>query len=189
MKYIVYKTLKTILRPPFMFLYRVKYIGVDNIPSDGPIILAGNHTSFMDAAIMVGGPKRVVHMMTKKELFKGKIISAFFRSMACISVDRRSHDENAKKEAIDILKNGNILGIFPEGTINRTNEKLLPFKYGAVSFAKKTGAKIIPFAIIGKYKLFHGIKLIYGKPYSVKGDLEQENEILRNKVLELMEVK
>lgn len=187
MEYIVYKTLRTTLKPLFLLLYRAEYIDLKNIPDSGPIILAGNHTKFMDAAIMIGGPKRVIHMMSKKELFKGKVKNRFFRSMACIPVDRSIHDENAKSEAIEILKNGALLGIFPEGTVNKTKEKLLPFKYGAVSFAKKTGALIVPFAITGKYKLFRrSIKIRYGKPYKVTGDLEIENKKLMNKVLTLM---
>lgn len=56
--------------------------------------------------------------------------------MGCIPVDRKIHDENAKSEAIEVLKNNEVIGIFPEGTVNRTNDIILPFKYGAVSFAK-----------------------------------------------------
>ena len=67
MKYVVYKTLRTTLKPLFLLLFRAKYINLDNIPESGPVILAGNHTKFMDAALMIGGPKRVVHMMAKKE--------------------------------------------------------------------------------------------------------------------------
>ena len=106
--------------------------------------------------------------------------------MACIPVDRTIHDENAKVEAIDILKNDHVIGIFPEGTTN-PNDELLPFKFGAVSFAKKTNCYLVPFAIVGKYKLFRkSIKIVYGKPYKIKSDnLEKENDILRNKVIEL----
>lgn len=187
MKYVVYKTLRTILKPLFLLLFRAKYINLENIPESGPVILAGNHTKFMDAVLMIVGPRRVVHMMAKKELFNTKLKNRFFKSMGCISVDRSTHDENAKKEAIEVLNNNNVLGIFPEGTVNKTKEKLLPFKYGAVSFAKKTGSLIVPFAITGKYKLFRrSIKIRYGKPYKVTGDLESENKKLMNKVLTLM---
>ena len=82
-----------------------------------------------------------------------------------------------------MLKNNEVLGIFPEGTVNKTNEIVLPFKYGAVSFAKKTNAYIVPFAITGKYKIFRrSIKITYGKPYKVKQDLEVENNRLMNTV-------
>lgn len=169
-----------------------KYEGCENIPTKGAFIFAGNHTSMMDAAMIVSTPHRIIHTLSKKELFKGKIISAFFRSMACIPVDRKSHDENAKKEVIDMLKEGHVVGIFPEGTINRTigtkdEVSLLPFKKGAVTFAYKTNVPIVPFAIIGKYRIFRkGLKVRYGKPYYVKNDdFEKETEILRKKILAL----
>lgn len=187
MKYILYRIVRTLGYPIFLLLYRPEFEGRNNIPKSGSVILAGNHTNNLDAAIMLAGPKRVVHMLAKKELFKSKISNAFFRSMGCIPVDRKIHDENAKSEAIEVLKNNEVIGIFPEGTINRTNDIILPFKYGAVSFAKKTGAYIVPFTITGKYKLFRrSIKITYGKPYKVTDDLEIENKKLMNIITKML---
>lgn len=187
MKYILYRVVRTLGYPIFLLLYRPEFEGRNNIPKSGSVILAGNHTNNLDAAIMLAGPKRVVHMLAKKELFKSKISNAFFRSMGCIPVDRKIHDENAKSEAIEVLKNNEVIGIFPEGTVNRTNDIILPFKYGAVSFAKKTGAYIVPFTITGKYKLFRkSIKITYGKPYKVNDDLEIENEKLMNIIKKML---
>ena len=128
MKYILYRIVRTLGYPIFLLLYRPEFEGRNNIPKSGSVILAGNHTNNLDAAIMIAGPKRVVHMLAKKELFKSKISNAFFRSMGCIPVDRKIHDENAKSEAIEVLKNNEVIGIFPEGTVNRTNDIILPFK-------------------------------------------------------------
>ncbi len=187
MKYILYRIVRTLGYPIFLLLYRPEFEGRNNIPKSGSVILAGNHTNNLDAAIMIAGPKRVVHMLAKKELFKSKISNAFFRSMGCIPVDRKIHDENAKSEAIEVLKNNEVIGIFPEGTVNRTNDIILPFKYGAVSFAKKTGAYIVPFTITGKYKLFRrNIKITYGKPYKVTNDLEIENKKLMNIITKML---
>ena len=187
MKYILYRVVRTLGYPIFLLLYRPEFERRNNIPKSGSVILAGNHTNNLDAAIMLAGPKRVVHMLAKKELFKSKISNAFFRSMGCIPVDRKIHDENAKSEAIEVLKNNEVIGIFPEGTVNRTNDIILPFKYGAVSFAKKTGAYIVPFTITGKYKLFRkSIKITYGKPYKVNDDLEIENEKLMNIITKML---
>ena len=187
MKYILYRIVRTLGYPIFLLLYRPEFEGRNNIPKSGSVILAGNHTNNLDAAIMLAGPKRVVHMLAKKELFNSKISNAFFRSMGCIPVDRKIHDENAKSEAIEVLKNNEVIGIFPEGTVNRTNDIILPFKYGAVSFAKKTGAYIVPFTITGKYKLFRrSIKITYGKPYKVTDDLEIENEKLMNIITKML---
>ncbi len=187
MKYILYRIVRTLGYPIFLLLYRPEFEGRNNIPKSDSVILAGNHTNNLDAAIMLAGPKRVVHMLAKKELFKSKISNAFFRSMGCIPVDRKIHDENAKSEAIEVLKNNEVIGIFPEGTVNRTNDIILPFKYGAVSFAKKTGAYIVPFTITGKYKLFRrSIKITYGKPYKVTDDLEIENKKLMNIITKML---
>lgn len=187
MKYILYRIVRTLGYPIFLLLYRPEFEGRNNIPKSGSVILAGNHTNNLDAAIMLAGPTRVVHMLAKKELFKSKISNAFFRSMGCIPVDRKIHAENAKSEAIEVLKNNEVIGIFPEGTVNRTNDIILPFKYGAVSFAKKTGAYIIPFTITGKYKLFRrSIKITYGKPYKVTDDLEIENKKLMNIITKML---
>lgn len=187
MKYILYRIVRTLGYPIFLLLYRPEFEGRNNIPKSGSVILAGNHTNNLDAAIMIAGPKRVIHMLAKKELFKSKISNAFFRSMGCIPVDRKIHDENAKSEAIEVLKNNEVIGIFPEGTVNRTNDIILPFKYGAVSFAKKTGAYIVPFTITGKYKLFRrNIKITYGKAYKVTDDLEIENKKLMNIITKML---
>ena len=187
MNYIIYKFIRFIGRPIVKLLYRAQYIGRDNIPQKGSVILAGNHTNNRDALLMIAGPNRIVHTLSKKELFNTRFKNFFFRSMGCIPVDRSIHDKNAKNEAIDILNNGKVIGIFPEGTVNKTKDELLPFKYGAVSFASKTNSYIVPFAITGKYKLFRkSIKITYGKPYKTKSnDLTKENNILRDKILDL----
>ena len=140
---------------------------------------------------MIYGSDRIVHMLAKKELFSNFLTNKFFRSMGAIPVNRQIHDSNAKSASIEVLKENKVLGIFPEGTTNKTigtkdEVDLLPFKYGAVSFASKTNTKIVPFAICGKYKMFkEKIYIIYGKPYKVGNDLEEENQILREKVRKL----
>lgn len=192
MKYILYKILKYSLKPLYLLLFMPKYIGSENIPNKGGFIIAGNHTSPLDAAMMVSTPKRVIHMLSKKELFKNKFSNWFFRNMACIPVDRSSHDENAKIEVVNTLKEGHAVGIFPEGTINKTigsdeEVTLLPLKKGAVVFAYKTSCPIVPFAIISKYRIFRkGLKIKYGKPYMVLTDnFDYEIEILRKKIIDL----
>ena len=189
MEFKLYRTLKFIIKPFFMLNHRVKIVGLENIPAKGPVILAGNHKAYFDALIMLAGPKRIVHMMAKKELFKYKFSNAFFRDMGCIPVDRQEHDENAKKEAFEVLKAGKVLGIFPEGTTKKKVD-LLPFKYGAVSLAKKAKALLVPFAITGCYNPFKGgVTITYGKGYNVTGELEKENTKLRNIVKKMMKVK
>ena len=84
------------------------------------------------------------------------------------------------------MKSGKIIGIFPEGTISKTDE-LLPFKIGAVKMAKDTNTKIVPFGISGKYKMFsNDLKITFGEPVIVNDDLEKANKRLEEEVAKLM---
>ena len=124
--------------------------------------------------------------MAKREYFDGKM-AWFFKSAGCISVDR-NNKENAKKaikEAENLLKKGYAVGIFPEGTRNKTNELLLPFKMGTVKMSKETNATIVPFVVSGKYKFWNNnLKITFLKPFKVDNmSLESANEHLRNIML------
>ena len=185
MKYIVYRTLKFICKPLFWLIFHPTIKGKENIPQGESVILAGNHTGFMDAIFMLYAPKGIVHMMAKKELFDSKFKYWFFKSMGCISVDRTIHDKGAVSSAMKVLTEGGIVGIFPEGTVNKTTKVILPFKYGAVSMANKTNSYIVPFSITGKYSK-RNITICYGLPYKVSNDLEHENDILERKVIQLI---
>lgn len=95
----------------------------------------------------------------------------------------------ARAKAEEALKNGKIIGIFPEGTTLKKKGELLPFKYGAVSMAQKANVPIIPFAIIGNYKPFSRVKIVYGKPLNIQSlTLEEANKLLRSKVIELIDI-
>jgi len=178
-KLILYKTVRPLIKLFMKFFYRIEIIGEKNIPVTGKCILAGNHTNNFDALLMISSSKRPIRFMAKKELING-IFGFIFKSMGIIPVDRSKKDDYAKEKAIEILNNDEILGIFPEGTINRTENTIIPFKYGAVSFANKTYSPIVPFTITGKYKLFKkSIKIKYLKPYNLEADdLEKENQKL-----------
>ena len=124
--------------------------------------------------------------MAKKEYFDGKF-AWFFKKTGCISVNRSIHDDEAKKKALEVLENDEALGIFPEGTRNKTDAFLLPFKFGCVSMAKKTDSYIVPFAVTGTYK-FRSKDLTYriGKPFKVTNmELESANNRLENTIRNL----
>ena len=126
--------------------------------------------------------------MAKREYFDNKKVAWFFKAAGCISVDRSIHDENAKSAALDVLKEGKAIGLFPEGTRNKTDKFLLPFKFGAVSMAKKTDATIVPFGITGDYKFrSKNLTVRFGEPFKV-GDmtLEEANKKLEEVVGNLM---
>ena len=156
-------------------------VGKENIPSEGPIIIASNHKHVYDQCLSIIATKRFVHYMAKKEYFEGKL-AWFFRLVGCIPVDRGSDEDISKDIAIDILKDGGAIGIFPEGTRNKTYDKLLlPLKYGTVSMAKKTNAWIVPCVVTGDY-VFRSKNLMirFGTPFQVGNkEYEEANEMLR----------
>lgn len=184
----LYRTGRFLLTPLFKFYYKPTVIGKENIPSNGSVVIAGNHKHLYDQYLTVISTKRFVTYMAKREYFDSKKTKWFFKGTGCISVDRSIHDENAKASAIDVLDSGNALGIFPEGTRNKTDAFLLPFKFGAVSMAKKTDSYILPFGITGDYKFrSNNLTIRFGKPFKVGNmNLVDANEKLYREVEKLM---
>ena len=185
---VLYSISKIILGPIFKLYYNPKIIGKENIPKEGQIVIACNHKHLFDQCITIIATKRCIHYMAKKEYFDDKKVAWFFKGTGCISVDRSKKDPKAKEKAIKILNNKGAIGIFPEGTRNKTEKSLLPFNYGAVSMAKKTDAYIIPCALTGDYKFrSKNLKIVYGKPFKVTNmELEEANDKLYKKIEKLL---
>lgn len=186
-KFFWYHFLRVLGTPLFKLYFNIKVIGKDVIPKKGPVIFCGNHLNFFDQFPVIMSTSRTIHWLSKKEYFEGRFRN-FFKAVGCIRVDRESHDGKAKKEALEYLKKGSAIGLFPEGTRNRTDKELLEFKKGAVKMAKESGAIIIPFAINGDFK-FRSKNLIlrFGSCFTVgsEDDIGEANEKLRNTILKL----
>ncbi len=110
-----YKLMKCFVMLKFINKYHPTVIGKENIPTNGPIIVCGNHRHKDDQYNVMMVTDRVIHYMAKDEYFKGNK-ALFYRLAGCIPVDRSIHDENAKSEARSILESGGAIGLFPEGT-------------------------------------------------------------------------
>lgn len=180
-----------IVRPLVVFLIKILFhpevIGLNNIPKDKKVLLAGNHTKWLDPVMLVGVQPRQIHFLAKEELFHG-ITKFIVKGMGCIPVNRKIHDKNALQGAIDYLNSNLCVGIFPEGTINRTSDIIMPFKIGAVKASHDTNTQLVPFVITGKYKLFRkGIKIEFLKPMKISDDLTKENEKFMEKVSKKIE--
>jgi len=181
---LLYKILRPVITFLFKVLYRPKILGTENIPKNGRIILAGNHTHNLDCAILISSTKRNIHFLAKVELFKGfkKIL---FSNMGLIPVNRKIKDHNVLVHAYNYLENEKVIGIFPEGTHGKG--KILPFKIGAVKMAYETKSDIVPFAITGTYKILsNDLKIVFGKPIKIESNnLDKENKKLRNIVVKM----
>lgn len=182
-----YKIVKPVVILLLKIFYPSQVLGLDNIPKEGRILLAGNHTKWLDPVLLVGVVRRQVHFLAKDELFHG--FSKFIvKGMGCIPVNRRIHDKNALQGAIDCLNSDLCVGIFPEGTINRTDDIIMPFKIGAVKACNETKSKLVPFVITGEYKLFRRkIKIEFLKPMTISSNLDKANKELMNKISEKLE--
>ena len=185
-----YKLVRPLLNVFMKVVFHPTYIGLDNIPKQGPYVLSGNHTNNFDSVLLVTCTKDVIHFLAKDSLLKGwkKII---FKNMAIIPVDRSIHDKGALNNAIEALKDNKVIGIFPEGTINRTKDIVMPFKIGSVKMAHDTNSYLVPFVITGKYKPFkNNLTIEFLKPYKIKSDdLTKENEKLMQIISKKLEEK
>lgn len=135
---IFYQVLRPISNIIIDIVYKPKIYNRQLIPKKDAIIFAGNHLTDMDQIVVIRATKRTVRFLTKKELYHG-LLGLVLKLYDTIPVDRNNKDNNRAMEISEkALQNGDAINIFPEGTKNKTNDILLPFKYGAVSLAKKT---------------------------------------------------
>ena len=182
MKYkdtLFYKIVKPFLKVLFVVLYRPTVVGIENLPKKGRVLIAGNHTKWLDSVMLVSMTNRPVHFLAKKELFDSPKSSWIVKGMGCVPVNRKTKDRNALESAYKYLEIERCVGIFPEGTINRTDDIIMPFKMGAVKACSTTNSQLVPFIITGEYKLFKkSVKLEFLKPMKIGKDLEKENKKL-----------
>lgn len=173
-------------------VYGMKVVGKENIPKDEPLIICGNHRTFLDPPLIEVTCGRYTRFLAKEELTKNIFLKFLGYIFDAILVKRDSKEVIAIKESLKTLKDGNCLALFPEGTRNGL-EKGEKVKDGAAFFAARTGAKVIPCGIKGGEKGKWRVTVTYGKPldYSeYKGNKDKEvldkitEDIMKN-ILEL----
>lgn len=157
----LYKIGRCIFLLYFKLFYKVEVRGQENIPESGGIIICANHIHWLDPILLAVCIKRQIHYMAKVELFKNKFFGSVLRCVNAFPVKRGTADISAIKSSLKVIKEGNTLGIFPEGTRSRDG-KLKPAEPGVAMIAVKTGAPVIPVGINGNYKLFGKINLTIG---------------------------
>ena len=180
--------IKGILHGLLRIVYRIKITGKENIPQEGACIMAANHIHALDPAVIELTNKRAVRYMAKEELYKNPVLKWLAKIFGIFPVKRNGKDIEAIKTSLRVLKSGEVLGIFPEGTRNGM-AKGKKVKTGAVLIAMKANVPIIPVGISGTFKPFCKIRVNYGKPieYSKYKEEEQDKDLAEKLTDEMME--
>lgn len=171
---------------------KLTVIGEENVPRDEPVLYIGNHRSFFDVVVTYARCPGLTGYIAKDGVNKVPIFRIWMKRLHCIFLKRDDMKEGLKVilKAIEYVKSGISICIFPEGTRNKDRDNptsLLPFKEGSFKIASKTGCKIVPMALIGTADILENhfpwihstdIKLIYGEPIDVSTlDKDQQKHV------------
>ncbi|WP_301126471.1 lysophospholipid acyltransferase family protein [Streptomyces cacaoi] len=192
-----YQLLKYVLLGPLLrLLFRPRIQGLEHIPERGAAIVAGNHLSFSDHFLMPAILRRRITFLAKAEYFtgpglKGRLTAAFFRSVGQIPVDRsgKGAGRATVEEGLTVLRRGELLGIYPEGTRSHDG-RLYKGRVGVASMALEAGVPVVPCAMVGTFELQPPgrklprpgpVTIRFGKPldFSRFAGLEGERAVLR----------
>ena len=185
-KRFVRRIVKFVLSSLYRIAYRIKING--QVPEEGAYILCCNHINYLDAAALVLFNKRKLNFVAKEDLFTHGILMWLGHLFDVIPIKRDMQDIEAMKRCLKVLKNGELLGIFPEGT-RKGMEKNLKAKNGAAYMAIKSKAKVIPVGIHGSFKPFTKVYVNYGQPLDLSGytkeNLDEVTKLIMDNIIML----
>ena len=184
-----YSVLKIILRILFKIFLRLEVKGAENIPATGPLVIASNHLSLLDPPVIGVASTRKVHFMAKQELFV-PVLGDIYKLLGAFPVKRGGADRTAIKHGIDLMLDGGVLAIFPEGTRSKTGV-LGKAEPGALMMAGKAKAVIVPTCVKGtdikrQGKLWPQVNVKFGKPIFFPQDVPISKELLHELTEALM---
>ncbi|MGE6489860.1 lysophospholipid acyltransferase family protein [Paenisporosarcina sp. NPDC076898] len=159
----LYQFAKSLVWTALNPVYRFDIKGLEHFPKTGGILICANHIDALDPPVVGITAPRPVHFMAKEELFNAPVLKPLLPKLNAFPVKRGLSDREALRRALAILKGGDVMGIFPEGTRSKNGELGKGFS-GAGFFALKGDADVVPCAIVGPYKLFKRVKVVYGEP-------------------------
>lgn len=185
-KKFVRRVVKVILRTAYKIAYRVKITG--KVPEQGAYVLCCNHINYLDAAAIVLFNKRKVNFVAKEDLFTHGILYWLGHLFDAIPIKRDMQDIEAIKRCLKVLKKGELLGIFPEGT-RKGMEKNMKAKNGAAYIALKAKVKVIPVGIHGTFKPFSKVYMNYGEPIDLSGytkeNIDEATDLIMEQIVML----
>lgn len=146
-----------------LLIFNFKIRGKENIPKEGSALICPNHVSVYDPCVVASITPRYIHFMAKAELFKNPFLRWLLTSLHAFPVNRGHVGMETIKTSLKVLREDNLLGIFPEGTRVKEDERIAPAS-GFVVFALKTKSPIIPVRIVGQYGFRKKIEIIVGQP-------------------------
>lgn len=178
-----YAFARAVTRAVFAVLYDVRFEGRENIPKDGGGLVVCNHRFLKDPVVLAHAfPNRQLYFMSKAEWFQNKPFGWLLGALGAFPVNRGAGDLDALGHAVELVEQGHLVGIFPEGTRNRTGGPMKP-KSGTAFIARQTKADIIPCAILfGERRGFRSkVTVRIGEviPYGELGFEEEERTSLR----------
>jgi 1-acyl-sn-glycerol-3-phosphate acyltransferase len=152
--------------------------GRENIPASGPVLICCNHLSAWDPPVVGCAATRQVYFMAKQELWRIPVLRTVISALGAFPVDRQRADLSSVRRSLQLLEQGLAVGVFPEGTRSRTG-KLGPLRTGGAKLALRTGAVVVPMAIVGPYRLFRPLRVRIGKPLYFGRDPNPSREKVR----------
>ncbi len=175
----------------FSVFFRWQISGAENIPKQGGVIIAANHISLWDPPVVGTAVPRPLHFMAKEELFANGILRFIITALNAFPVKRGTADRSAIRKALALLAQGELLGLFPEGTRSKNGELGNP-EAGVAMIALKANVPIIPAAIIGTNKVFSKesflpqFKIYFGKPVypDAKAEYREDMSLLSAKIMQ-----
>jgi len=186
-----YSFARSVVAGIFKPWYRIEVIGLEHFPKDGGVLLCTNHIHNFDPLVVGSTAPRPVHFMAKEELFNVPVLGNIVRKCNAFPVKRGKGDRESLRAGLKVLKDGNVFGLFPEGTRSKTGE-IGKGLSGAGFFALRTEADVVPCAIIGPYKSLKTLKVVYGKPIvmeemrAAKASAEQVTELIMSEINKLI---
>jgi 1-acyl-sn-glycerol-3-phosphate acyltransferase len=167
-------------------LWRAQATGMENVPLEGPLIVACNHLSYLDPPAMGCFCPRRITYMAKKELFELPILGTMIRGLGAYAVDRQGSATAAIRRSLEVLRGGGAIGIFPEGTRNRSGE-VTPAP-GVALLASLAKAPVVPACVLGSDRALRlaRIKVAFGPPLELPADQKATRDDLAKFTAEVM---